>query len=130
MVVWELLEDNEFPTVEGDLLEAVRYASLCATKYATRIHKIKVFWVFIEVSIRTWIIRKPHLSPTVHNSLQSVAKFKEDMHNLYIQACKDHPRTWVKLPFIVTDDAIFVVMESWPPDWRTLDFAEMEKIVV
>ena len=26
------------------------------------------------------------------------------------------------------DDAIFAVMESWPPEWRALDLAEMEKV--
>ena len=35
-----------------------------------------------------------------------------------------------KLSFIVTDDAIFAVMDSWPPEWHALDLAEMEKIAV
>ena len=98
-------------------------------KDAMRIHEIKVFWVFVEVSIQNWINHRPRLSPTVPNSLQSMAKFKVDMHNLYIRAHKDPTRKWVKLPFIAMDDVIFVVMESWPLEWHTLDLAEMEKII-
>lgn len=68
------------------------------------------------------------MSPTVHNSLKSTVEFKADMNNLYIRACKDPRCTWVKLPFIVMEDSIFVVMESWPLEWCALDLEEMEKI--
>ena len=39
------------------------------------------------------------------------------MHNVYIKAWKDPKQNWTKLPFIVIDDAIFVVLDSWPPEW-------------
>jgi len=57
-----------------------------------------------------------------------VAKFKADMHNLYIWGCKDPTRKWVKLLLIETDDMIFAMMKSWHPEWCTPDLAEMEKI--
>ncbi len=34
LVAWELLKDNQFPSVALDLLEAAKYASLWATKDA------------------------------------------------------------------------------------------------
>jgi len=34
----------------------------------------------------------------------------------------------MKLPFVATDNAIFIVLETWPPKWRTPDFAELEKV--
>lgn len=106
----------------------MRYTSLWATKDAARLSEINVFWVFVEASIRTWINCRLRVSPTMHNSLQSAVEFKEDMHNLYIQACKDPAHKWVNLLFIATDDVIFAVMESWPLEWCTLDLAAMEKI--
>jgi len=65
------------------------------------------------------------LSPTIYNNLQSTAEFKADMHNLYIRAWKDPQKTWVKLLFIATDDAIYEVLATWPPEWHALDVATL-----
>lgn len=43
----------------------------------------------MEMSIQMWINRRPRLSPTMYNSLQSFADFKSDMHNIFIKARKD-----------------------------------------
>jgi len=51
LVAGELLADNQFPTTKGDLPESARYTSLWATKDVNMIHEIKVFWVFVEVTI-------------------------------------------------------------------------------
>lgn len=64
-----------------------------------------------------WINRRPLLCPTMYNSLRSFADFKVDMHNVYIKACKDLTQNWTKLPFIPIDDAIFSVLNPWPPKW-------------
>lgn len=82
----------------------------------------------MEASIRTLINHIPWLSPTVYNRLLSVAKFKVDILNLYIRVRNYPTRTWVKLPFIATNDAIFEAIVAWPPKWRALDLAELEKI--
>ena len=63
-----------------------------------------------------WINRRSCLSPTVHNDLQSFADFKVDMQNIYIRARKDLTQQWTKLPFIATDDMIYTVLETWPPE--------------
>ena len=76
-------------------------------KDATRIRYIKVFWIFMEASIWTWINHRPRLSPIVYNQLHSKAEFKADMHNLYIRERNDPTREWVKLSFIAMDDEIF-----------------------
>ena len=75
------------------------------------------------------INRKPQLSPIVYNSLQSFVEFKLDFHNIYIRACKDLAKKWSKLPFIAIDDVIFDVLETWLPEWRTLDITVVEKSV-
>ena len=64
----------------------------------------------------------------MYNNLHSFADFRAEMHNVYIKALKDPAQTWTKLPFVTIDDAIFSVLESWPPGWRTLDLAEKDRI--
>ena len=81
----------------------------------------------MQASIQMWINRQPHLTPIVHNSLWSFVDFKVDMHNIYIRARKDSAQQWTKLPFITTDDAIFIVLESWPPMWCNPDLVEMDR---
>ena len=44
LVAWELLKDNQFPSITLDLLEdPVKYASWWVTKDAQRIKEIKIF---------------------------------------------------------------------------------------
>ena len=69
LMVGELPEDGQFPTIDRDLSEAVKYALLGATKDAKRIHDSKILWVFMEMNLRMGINCKPWLSPTVYNSL-------------------------------------------------------------
>lgn len=76
-----------------------------------------------------WINKRLHLSPTVHNSLQSFADIKDDMHNIYIRVRKDLAKQWTKLPFVAIDDVIFIVFETWPPEWNTPDLVELENVV-
>ena len=83
----------------------------------------------MEMNIRMWINHKPRLSPTLYNSLQSFAEFKADMHKIYIRARKDLTKQWTNLPFVATDDAIFNVLEAWPPEWCTPNIIEIEKSV-
>ena len=130
LVAREFLKNSQFPIIGRDLPKAAKYASLWATKDATRIHDSKIFWVFMEMNLRIWINCKPRLSTTVYNSLQSFAEFNADMHNIYISARKDPTKQWTKLHFVATDDAIFSVLEAWLPEWRTPDIAKIKKSVV
>ena len=50
-----------------------------------------------------------------------MADFKEDMHHVYIRACEDPEQTWTTLPFIAINDAILVVLDTWPPEWHRPD---------
>lgn len=84
----------------------------------------------MEVSIRMWINRRPRLSHTVYDSLRSFVDFKADMHNMYIKAHKDLVQNWPKLPFIVIDDAIFAMVDSWPPEWCAPDLAVHNKTTI
>jgi len=77
------------------------------------------------------INRKLWLSPTVYNSLQSFAEFKADFHHVYIRARKGPVKKWNELSYLTTNDVIFDVIESWPPEWCTpaIFAAETEKFV-
>jgi len=83
----------------------------------------------MEVSIWTWIAHRLGLSSIVYNNLQSTTEFKANMHNLYIRARKDPKQTWVKLPFIAMNNAIYKVLAAWPLEWRALDVAVLERMV-
>jgi len=106
----------------------MKYALLWATNDVKRIRDTKILWVLVEASIWMWINQRPRLSPTMHNSLQSFADFKANMHNIYIKARKDPVKQWTKLPFVATDDAIFTVLETWPPKLHALDLVELENV--
>lgn len=112
LVIGELPKGSQFPNIEKNLPEAMKYNSLWDTKDAMMIREIKVLLIFMEASIRTWIARRPWLSLTIYNCLQSVDEFKADMNNLYIRVWKDPNKTWVKISFIATDDAIYKVMAA------------------
>ena len=77
-----------------------------------------------------WINRRPGLSPTVYTTLQSFVGLKADMHNIYVRERKDLGKQWVKLPFVATDDIIFNVIDTWPPECCAPDIAEIENLVV
>ena len=109
LVVGELPENSQFPTIDRDLSEAVKYASLWATKDAYRIHDSKIFCVFMEMNLRMGINCKLHLSHNVYNSLQIFVEFKAVLHSIYIRACKDPAKKWTKLPFVAMDDVNFDV---------------------
>jgi len=59
LIARELPADNQFPTVEQNVPEAVRYTLLWATKDTARIWEIKVFWIVVEASLQTWINCRP-----------------------------------------------------------------------
>jgi len=89
LVAGELPEDSQFPIIDRDLLEAPKYTLLWATKDAKRIHDSKIFWVFMKMNLRMGINTKPQFSPSIYNSLQSFAEFKEEIQKIYIRARKD-----------------------------------------
>lgn len=43
------------------------------------------------------------------------------MHFVYIQVRKDLDQTWTTLPFIVINEAIDLVLDTWPPEWHGPD---------
>jgi len=73
----------------------------------------------MEMNIQMGVNCKPRLLPKVYNSLQSFVEFKENFHHVFIRARKDPTKTWHALPYLETDDVIFVVLESWPLEWCT-----------
>ena len=99
-------------------MEATKYASLWETKDTQRIRDNKIFWVFMEMNIRMGINRKPWLSSTVYNSLQSFTEFKVDFNHVYIRVCKEPKNKLNELHYLTTNDVIFSMLESWPLEWH------------
>jgi len=51
------------------------------------------------------------------------------MHNIFIKVHQDSAKQQTKLLFIATNNTIFVVLETWPPEWRAPDLTELEKVI-
>lgn len=77
-----------------------------------------------------WINKLPCQSPMVYDSLQSLTKFKADMHNVYIREWKASEEKWATLPFITSDDVVFAVLHSWPPEWHAKDLATGDETTI
>lgn len=69
------------------------------------------------------------MSTTIYNSLQSFAKFKADLHNIYTRAHKDPTKKWIEIHFVATDDVIFNVLETSLPEWHAPDITAIENFV-
>jgi len=100
------------------LPEAVKYTLLWETREKQRIRERKIFCVFMEMNIKMTINRKPWLSPMVYNNLQIFVGFKADFDHVFIRARKYPMKTWHEIPYLATNDVIFIVLESWPPKWH------------
>lgn len=98
--------------------EAVKFALLWATKDAEQVRESKVFWVLMEMSINMAINCKPRLSQNVFEQLSGYVEFKVEFHCISIRARKDLEQKWHDLPYLATDDAIAVVLDHWPAEWR------------
>ena len=129
LVAGELPEDSQFPTNARDLPEAAKYASMWATTDTHGIQDSKIFWVSMEMNIIMGINRKPWLSPTIYNILESFTEFKAEFHHIYLRVCKDPAKKWNELPYMATDDVIFDVLETWLPEWCAPDISTMEMSV-
>jgi len=53
-------------------------------------------------------------------------EFKEAFHHMYIRAHKDPAKKWKELLYLAMDDVIFIVLESWPLEWRAPAISSME----
>ena len=54
----------------------------------------------MEMNIEMGINRKPRLSSTAYNSLQSFTEFKAHFHHVYMKAQKDTFKMWHDLPYL------------------------------
>ena len=61
LVVGDLLEDSQFPAIERDILEDVKYAFLWAIRDANRMCDSEILWVFMEMNFRMGIDCKAQL---------------------------------------------------------------------
>lgn len=68
----------------------------------------------MDANVWQWITQQPHLSNEIYNSVKHIAEFKADMHFIYIQAHKDPDQMWTAFPFLAIDEAIDVVLDTWP----------------
>lgn len=77
-----------------------------------------------------WITTLPHLSNGIYESMKHIAKFKADMQRLYIRVHKDLTLAWTSLRFIVINDVINGIVDTWPLAWRRLAAVERDEAAI
>jgi len=55
-----------------------------------------------------------HLSLILHKQYNLVARFKAYFHKLYIEAHKDTKKKWNALPYMVKEDDLVELVQTWP----------------
>ena len=74
-------------------------------------------FAFYMMSISYQILKTPRLSKDLFSEYAGVAKFKADMHNVFIQVRADDKHACWKLPYVVTQEDILAVVQQWPIEW-------------
>lgn len=77
LVAWELPQDTQFPSIVPELLEAMKYASLWATKDVQHIKDNKIFQIFMEINIYMAINHRPQLSPMCLPTYKAMENLKQ-----------------------------------------------------
>ena len=84
----------------------------------------------MDGSIRQWINQQAYLTTKVYDNMKSVFEFKADMHHVYIRVRKDLEQTWTTLPFIAIDDDVYIVLDTWLPEWCGLDVVGRDQAAI
>ena len=74
-------------------------------------------FTFYAMSISYEIVKTPRLSNELFSQYDGVAKFRADMHNVFIQARADQKKACWKLPYVVTKEDILAVIQQWMAEW-------------
>lgn len=69
MVARRLREDSHFPPQDEELREVAKFALLWATKDLDRVREANVFWILVEMDLRSVINQRSRLSPTLFKQL-------------------------------------------------------------
>ena len=74
-------------------------------------------FAFYLMNITYETLKTPRLSNELFSQYTGVAKFKVNMHNVFMQARADNKHTWWKLPYMVNQEDILAVVQQWLDEW-------------
>jgi len=100
MLASKEMEDTQFPPIEEDVCEAVRYASSWHTTQPEHTLENKIFFILYQMDLHMLINQHPHLSLRLHKQYSPVARFKVDFHRLYIHARREMKKEWHVFPYM------------------------------
>lgn len=103
LIAWHLPEGSQFPPQEENLPKATKFTSLWSTKDLERIKESKIFWILVEMDLRTIISQRPRLSPTLFEQLRAFTESKSDLHNVSIRVRRNPNHIWHKMPYLVLE---------------------------
>ena len=117
LVGWREPEQTQFVDVPPDMPFASRYASLWYSTNKGLQQLTDYTFAIYSFNILVEIFKNPRIAHELYEQYAGVARFKADMHNLFIQARADKMRSWLKLPYVVRADDIVAAVQSWPEEW-------------
>ena len=74
-------------------------------------------FVCYAMSIHMEILRTPRLTNELFSKYEGAAKFRADLHHVFIQARADPRHRWFKLPYVVTELDVTGIVQLWPAEW-------------
>lgn len=119
LISWKESKDSQFSTVEVDVCEGTRYASIWFVKEHMHIVENKMFFVVMAMDFHMVVNQYPRLSPSLQKQYNHITKFKVDFHRVYVKAMKNPIETWNPLPYLVTKYHLVAVVQDQPEEWMT-----------
>ena len=74
-------------------------------------------FTLFSLNISYEILKTPRLSNELFSQYVGVAKFKANMHHVFIQARADNKHKWLKFPYVVNKEDILAIFKQWPTEW-------------
>jgi len=102
LIAWKEPEYSYFPSIEVDVCQAVRYASLWCTKDPTCAVENKILFLVMVMDLDMVVNQYPRLSSILYKQYCHIAEFKEEFHGAYVKVMKDPTKKWHPLSYLVT----------------------------
>ena len=83
-------------------------------------------FAYYSLNIAVEILKIARLCNELFIQYTGVARFKADIHNVFIQARADNKSTWLKWPYMVSQEDILTVVEQWPDKWMKYEGSKID----
>lgn len=107
--------------------EAVKFASLWASKDLAQIMEDKIFLVLFDMDLHTVVNQRLWLSPALFQEFGDIANFKANFHIVSLHMKKALGKVWHQLPCLVSEGDILMVISKWSSNCITPTTVKVNK---